>query len=200
MSQPSFFDVALSQRAHRVLKPDPVEDALIERILDAATHAPSAENRQPWVFIVVRDAGVRSQIAVLVREAWERGVRDYAQAQLGERFFAGVERWATVGLSEAPVLIVICGDTSLCDASLLPSSVFPATQNLLLAAHALGLGSLLSTLPVLVGAPLVELLALPAHITPMAAVPIGWPARPLRPPTRVSFRAKTFRDAFGRPW
>ena len=50
-----FFDVVLHQRAHRQFADDPVADELVERCLRAATHAPSAENLQPWVFIVVRD-------------------------------------------------------------------------------------------------------------------------------------------------
>ena len=58
-----FFEVALRQRATRELLPDPVPEALIERILEAGTHAPSAMNGQPWHFVVVQDAAVRQQIA-----------------------------------------------------------------------------------------------------------------------------------------
>lgn len=197
---PEFFDVVLWQRAHRVLKPDAIGDDLLERVLEAATHAPSAENRQPWAFVVVRDANVRERMAAMVRAVWDGGVRDLARRHLGDRFFVGVERWATVGFGEAPVLIVVCGDTSVCDEALLPSSIFPATQNLLLAAGALGLGSLLNTLPLLAGRPLYDLLALPAHMRPMAVISLGWPAQPLRKPTRIPFPTKSFRDRYGNPW
>jgi len=196
----AFFDVVLTQRAHRSFRPDPVGDDLIERVLEAATHAPSAENRQPWVFVVVRDRGLREGLASAVRAAWDGGVREHVRPHLSERFFASVARWATVGLGETPVIVFVCGDTSSCDASLLPSSVFPATQNLLLAAHALGLGALLSTLPVLVDPQLKARLELPAHLQPMAAVCMGWPARTLGKPHRVSFRAKAFRDRYGNTW
>ncbi|MEY2462716.1 MAG: hypothetical protein QOH64_854, partial [Acidimicrobiaceae bacterium] len=65
MSEPSFFDVVLRQRACRSFAPDPVGDDDIERILTAATHAPSAENMQPWVFVVVRDEATRASIGEL---------------------------------------------------------------------------------------------------------------------------------------
>src|SRR3712207_7047969 len=51
---PEFFDVVLNQRACRQFRDDDVPDEVVERVLTAATHAPSAENRQPWVFVVDR--------------------------------------------------------------------------------------------------------------------------------------------------
>lgn len=195
-----FFEVVLSQRAHRALLTDPIGDDQIERLLEAAIHAPSAENSQPWAFVVVREAALRGRIAELVRGAWEGGARQHSQSRLGERLLADVEGWATGGLAQAPVLIVICGDTSRVDSASLAASIFPATQNLLLAAHALGLGSLLSTLATVRGAELGALLELPPSLRPMAVVPIGRPARALRPPRRVPVRHKAFRDRFGCPW
>jgi nitroreductase len=195
-----FFSVVLSQRAHRALLPDPIADDVIARILTAATHAPSAENRQPWVFVVVRDAEQRRRIAAIVSEVWTSGVGEYARTRSSERLHDDVDRWATGGLADAPVMIAVCGDTREAEEFLLPSSIFPAVQNLLLAAHASGLGSLLSTLPVVAGDRLREILALPAEVIPIAVVPIGHPARRLKPPKRVPFRAKAFRDRYGEPW
>ncbi len=195
-----FFEVVRSQRAHRALLPDPVPEELLERILEAATFAPSAENTQPWAFVVVRDAALRARIGAFVRQAWEGFAREIARPGLSERFFVAVDRWATVGLAEAPVIVVVCADTTLTHEVALPSSIFPAVQNLLLAAHALGLGALLSTLPVMVGPQMAELLEIPEHVRPMAAVPIGWPARRLGPPRRISFRDKAFRDRWGVRW
>jgi len=62
-----FFAVVNRQRACRDFSERAVDDALVERVLEAATFAPSAENRQPWVFVVVRDAGMRAQIHELAR-------------------------------------------------------------------------------------------------------------------------------------
>jgi nitroreductase len=78
----------------------------------------------------------------------------------------------------APVLVVVCGDTGLGDRRVMEASVFPAIQNLLLAATALGLGSSLTTLPLVFGQELASIVALPEHVLPMAVIPLGWPARP----------------------
>jgi nitroreductase len=195
-----FFDVVRSQRAHRRFLPDPISDADVERLLDAAVHAPSAENSQPWEFVVVRDAAVRRAIAEVTRGVWEGLAREVVRGRLGPRLFGEVDRWASGGLADAPVLIAVCGDTSAADPGTLAASIYPATQNLLLAAHVLGLGSLLSTLPTLDGDRLSAVLGLPPHLRAMAVVPIGRPARALGPARRTPARAKTHRDRFGSPW
>ena len=62
------------QRACRSYTGEPVDDADLVAMLEAATHAPSAENRQPWVFVVVRDAATRRGIDELTKRVWdERG-------------------------------------------------------------------------------------------------------------------------------
>ena len=76
-------------------------------------------------------------------------------------------------------LVVVCGDTANSHEKALASSIFPAVQNLLLAAGALGLGSALTTLPVMDSSGISRLLELPDHVVPMALVPIGWPSRTL---------------------
>src|SRR5271166_687174 len=144
---PDFFEVVRSQRACRAFRPDPVEDALVERVLEAATFAPSAENRQPWVFVVVRDVERRSAIGGLTRQAWDAGGRAHSEARLAPGLLAEVD-------AGAPVLVVVAGDTALGDRRVMEASVFPAIQNLLLAATALGLGSSLTTLPLVFGAEL----------------------------------------------
>ena len=80
------------------------------------------------------------------------------------------------------------------------SSVFPAVQNLLLAAHALGLGSTLTTLPVLGGHELSELLGLPDGVEPLAVVPLGHPAMPLGRPRRRPLSEKAHLDRYGVPF
>jgi nitroreductase len=197
---PDFFEVALSQRAHRELLPDPIPDDVVERLLEAAVHAPSSENRQPWEFVVVRDAAVRQAIGDVARRVWSRLPADALRAHLGERLYAAVDRWTAGGLAASPLIVVVCGDTSLVDPGSLAASIYPATQNLLLAAHALGLGSLLSTLPTLQPQELAAALALPDRLVPMAVVPIGRPARGLKAPRRTPAAAKTHRDRFGVPW
>ncbi len=198
--QPGFFDVVLNQRAHRYLLPDPVPDELIEQVLTAATHAPSAENFQPWVFIVVRDPALRTEIGRLVAETWAGGAAEMTRPKVNDHIFREVTDWANEGLATAPVHVVVCADSTHTDPSLFPSSIFPAVQNLLLAALALGLGSLMSTFPVLFTDVLRERLALPDHLHPQAVIPLGYPAKQLKPPRRVPVREKTFRERYGQPW
>ena len=104
------------------------------------------------------------------------------------------------GIAAAPVLIVVCGDTRLTLDVALPSSVFPAVQNLLLAAHALGLGSTLTTLPVVGGDELSGPLGLPPEIVPLAVVPLGHLPKPLGAPRRRPLSEKAYRDRYGTPF
>ena len=179
------------------MRPDAVPPELIERILEAATHAPSAENSQPWAFVVVRDASVRRAIGELTATSWREAGRDRSRRLLPDQMFADVDAWATGGLAQAPVHIVVCGDTTLAPEFLLPSSVFPAVQNLLLAAQAEGLGSLLSTLPIHAGDAFRQLLGLPAHVVALALVPVGYPAKPLGPARRQPLAEKVHYDRWG---
>ena len=197
---PTFFAVALRQRACRQFADGPVDDALVFRCLEAATHAPSAENLQPWVFVVVRDDGRRAAIADLTRRVWREAGRPNSEGRLEPGLLREVDAGAETGLAGAPVLVVVCGDSTVAHRSTLPSSVFPATQNLLLAAGALGLGSAMTTLATLAATDLSDALGLPDHVHPMAVVPLGWPARPLGPPRRVAVDRVAHRDRYGTVW
>jgi nitroreductase len=194
------FEVVHRQRACRTFSDAPVEDDVVEKVLDAATFAPSAENRQPWVFVVVRDGDRRSAIGALTRQAWEGGGRVHSESRLAPGLLSDVEIGAQGGVAGAPVLVVVAGDTRLGDRRVLEASVFPAIQNLLLAATALGLGSSLTTLPLVFGRGLAAIAALPAEVIPMAVIPLGWPARPLSPPRRLPLSDKAHRETFGTPW
>jgi nitroreductase len=195
-----FFDVVLRQRASRQFADTPVDEELVERCLRAATHAPSAENLQPWVFIVVRDDKLRAGIAELTRQAWRQGGRQHSAGRLEDSLLRSVDQGAEGGMGSAPVIIVVCGDTAIGLEATLSSSVFPATQNLLLSATALGLGSAMTTLATRFADELRELLDLPGSVRPMAVVPVGWPARSLGPPRRLPLRERAYRDRYGEPW
>jgi nitroreductase len=196
----SFFAVVLGQRACREFEARPVPDRLIEQCLEAATHAPSAENKQPWVFVVVRNDDLRRQVAALTRQAWRHGGRAHSEGRLPPALLEEVDRGAETGMEGAPVLVVVCGDHDIGLESTLPASVYPATQNLLLAASALGLGSAMTTLATLFAEELGQALDLPDHVVPMAVVPIGWPARPLGRPRRLPLIERAHLDRYGHPY
>jgi nitroreductase len=197
---PDFFEVVDTQRAARSFLPDDVDDETIGRILTAATHAPSAENSQPFVFVVVRDPATRRIIGELTARLWQGGARALEEDRLSPALHADVDRGAMGGIAAAPVLVVVCGDTRLTSAQAIDSSVFPAVQNLLLAAHALGLGSTLTTLPVVAGDELAAPLGLPPEVVPVAVVPLGHLPKPLGPPRRRPLSEKAHRDRYGTPF
>ncbi len=200
MPLPDFFSLVRTQRAHRAFADRPVSDAVIGLVLEAATYAPSAENRQPWEFVVVRDPQLRARIGDLTRRVWDERARDFARRRLAPGLFADVEAGATGGVSRAPVLVVVAADTERGLAATIPSSIFPAVQNLLLAATALGLGSALTTLTTGAATELREIVEMPEHVVPVAVIPLGLPARNLGPPRREPVSAHTHRDRFGTSW
>ncbi|MCH7481917.1 MAG: nitroreductase family protein [Chloroflexi bacterium] len=179
MAEPTFFDVVRSQRGVRLYRSDPVSQEDVDRILRAAVRAPSAANRQPWVFIVIRDREVKRSIGEL-----------YRQAQSPDRPPPPPGHF-TRETEEVPVIIVACVDLGDRPNGLdLPraASIYPAVQNLLLAAAALGLGTRL-TIP-FQNSPelLTELLGIPEGYAVAALIPLGYPAEPdhlggsIRPP------------------
>jgi nitroreductase len=122
---------------------------------------------------------------------------DHLDPKLAADVDGGIER----GLGGAPVIVVVAVDTnSGVHPRAIGSSIFPAVQNLLLAAGALGYGSALTTLTAAAGDELRAIVDLPEHATPTAVVLLGRPARPLGPPRRRPARATTHRDRYGVPW
>jgi len=200
VTDPDFFALVHAQRACRAFADEPVEDALVARVLDAATFAPSAENRQPWEFVVVRDPEQRGRIGDLMKRAWEAHARDHSVTRLTPKLFAEVDQGATGTISAAPVLVVVAADTTRGLPATVPSSIYPAIQNLLLAAGALGLGSALTTIATVFADELRDAVGLPEAVVPVAVIPLGIPARPLGPPRREPFAAHTHRDRYGSPW
>ena len=197
---PPLLDVVFAQRACREYASTPVDDATIELILRAGTHAPSAENKQPWEFVVVRDPDTQTVIHDLTEVAWVTAGRAFSETRITPELLKEVdEAVAGGGYRTAPVLVVVCVDLERGMRVTVGSSIFPCVQNILLAAAALGLGSALTTLGTQAGE-LQALLALPEHVEPTAVIPLGVPARPLGPPRREPVAEHTHRDRYGTAW
>jgi nitroreductase len=111
-----------------------------------------------------------------------------------------VDRGATGGIAAAPVHIVVCADVERGLEVTVASSIFPAVQNLLLAATAIGLGSALTTITTSFRSELAALLGLPPRVVPVAVVPVGRPAKPLGRPRREPFADHTHREQYGSAW
>jgi len=181
-----------TQRAIRRLRSDPVDDATVRRVLELAVKAPTGSNLQAWEFVVVRDPDVKHQLARLNRQAWavyKRMNRRRARADYKIERILDAVQWQADHFEEVPVIIVACLRGSrpvlpAVGASSYYGSIFPAVQNLLLAARALGLGAALTTLPLWSLRMARRTLGLPREVTPCALVPLGWPQGHYGPTTR----------------
>ena len=173
------FEAINTQRAMRRLKPDPVSDELIWKLLDAAVRAPSGGNRQPWNFIVVRDQATKKQIAEWYLDAWNKSyglIREAAMANPATaKTFASADYLAN-HLAEVPVFIIATvNNAGVAPVSPPGASIYPAVQNLMLAARALGLGTTLTTMHRANEEKVKELLGIPDQVETMALIPVGWP-------------------------
>jgi len=159
-------DFILGRRSIRIYSPGEVDDEVVTRLLEAAMAAPSAMTKDPWRFVVVRDRQMLAKLATLHPGA--------------------------AMLSAAAMAIVVCGDLDVAferELSYLLQDCSVAIENLLLAAHAYGLGACwVGIHPV---EPLIqrvkELLSLPASFIPVAAISLGQPGE--APPPRTRFNA-----------
>src|ERR1700719_3209057 len=166
----------------RRLKPDPVPNELIRKILEAGVCAPSGGNMQRWQFLVIRDPKVKETVGALYKRAWDEHVapryrwREHAAGMIGERFWRLLDaaEYLANHIHEPPVWIVPCleGATPTRTSG---SSIYPAVQNMLLAARALGLGATLTTLYLQFEREAEAALGLPSGVHSYALLPIGYP-------------------------
>ena len=195
-----------TQRSIRRLKPDPVDDALVIRLIELALKAPTGSNAQNWEFVVVKDRAVKERLARLNRVAWSiygrigrRANRDRPAMQ---RLLDAVE-WQAQHFAETPVVIVACLRGPRLPfpplaASSYYGSIYPSVQNLLLAARAAGLGAGVITLPLWSTWLARRALGLPWNVTPCAVVPLGWPRGRYGPTTRRPAGDVIHVDRYGR--
>ena len=186
------FEAIYSQRAIRKLKPDKVSDELVHKLIEAATKAPSGGNREPWAFLVVRDEASKKRIGEWYLDAWNRtyGQIDVEGGGLPEsmtRVYGAAEHLAH-HMSEVPVMIFVClrdaAPAGSPHAASMYGSIYPAVQNLLLAARGLGLGASLTTLHKAHEQEVKELLGIPETVETVALIPIGHPIGRYGPTTR----------------
>ncbi len=194
-----------TQRAIRRLKPDPVEDALVLRLIELALKAPTGSNAQNWEFVVVRDPAVKGRLAQRNRQAWRLygGIgRWLARKDAKMLRLLDAVQWQADHFEEIPVLVVAClrGLHAPFPPLLATSyygSIYPSVQNLLLAARAAGLGAALITLPLWSTISVRRILGLPLSVTPCAVVPLGWPIGRYGPTTRKPVGDVVSLDRYG---
>jgi nitroreductase len=227
MPEIGLFDAIYSARALRRLRPDPVPEEIITRILDAAIRAPSAGNAQNWAFIVVRDSEQRRGLGAIYRKASAIASEMYkarprpahmTEDQYRRMLNSGAYLWDHMG--EAPVLLVPCLHARAAPArEMLPASldamyerelayerqirgasIYPAVQNIILACRAFQLGTLITTNHIRCEDEVKALLGLPPDLSTYALMPIGYPEGKFGPLARKPVSEVAHADRWGAAW
>lgn len=211
------FEGIRTLRSVREFSEEPVSEEALRRVLDLAVCAPSGGNRQPWEFIVIRDPATRRTIRDYYVQAFQRYKQRVLQQATDGHPAAQtqVARWQknppdnfSENLHTIPVFILVCLDRQRIgiprdepsQPGAAPSayaSIYPAAQNILLAAHGLGLGAVLTTLYLSYAREIKTLLGIPDHIQTVALIPIGHPARKYGPPRRIPAKERTHFERWG---
>ncbi len=215
MGEIGIYEAMSTLRAVRRLRPDPIPDDVLHRVLEAATWAPTGGNVQPWRVVVVCDAERKQTLARLYAERWKAYSTQH-MALLGdapEAIRARTEKMLGAGnyladhFAETPAVLIFCFNPKLMavtDAGLDRisvvggGSVYTAVQNALLACRAEGLGCVLTTLLCECEPEVRELLAIPEPWGTAAAVPIGYPVlRGHGPISRRPVEKMAYADTWG---
>ena len=209
---PELFEIIESTRAMRRLKPDPVPDELVQKILRAGVCAANGGNTQRWRFLVVKDQAIKKKVQVYYKRALDEVVGPryrtsapppgVTRAQY-DRQHSAVE-YLTEHFHEAPVWIVACLDSPNRDVQgaapptrSAGASIYPAVQNMLLAARALGLGATLTTRHLLYEKEAEAALGLPPGVHSYAIIPIGYPMGNFGPVGRGPLKDIVYQDHWG---
>jgi nitroreductase len=196
--------------ACRYFKPDPVPDAVLERLFDAARHGPQGGNRQPVRYVVVRDPRLKKTLSEWYLQGWNRVLEMASRGQYraSPRMLSGATHMAN-HFADIPVLVVVCavfGDLTRTDADLdRPgvvggASIYPSVQNLMLAARNEGLGATLTTLLCAFEPQVKELLGIPAELITGATIALGYPERSFpKKLSRAAVSSMVFSEQYGTP-
>ena len=201
------FEIIRTTRSMRRLKSDPVPSELIRKILEAGVCAPSGGNMQRWRFLVIRDPEVKETVGALYKRAWDEQVApryragEPAPGMSRERFLRLLDaaEYLAAHIHEAPVWIVPCleGGTPMRTSG---SSIYPAVQNMLLAARALGLGTTLTTLYLQFEQEAEAALGLPPGVHSYALLPLGYPMGRFGPVRRVPLADVVYEERWGQAY
>jgi coenzyme F420-0:L-glutamate ligase/coenzyme F420-1:gamma-L-glutamate ligase len=198
------FDAIIERRSIRKYKPHPTSQELIKKVLTAAGWAPSAHNAQPYRFIVLKSTSIKRELAEAMAEAWAVDM-----AREGAKIETEIRRGRAERFAAAPVLVLAClsmdGMRKFIDEKRQMSerdsavqSLGAALQNLLLAAHAKGLGACWFCAPAFCRETVRKVLSIPADVEPEALIALGYPAEKPPVPHRKLLSDFCFKDKWGR--
>ncbi|MEO1059877.1 MAG: nitroreductase family protein [Actinomycetota bacterium] len=194
------FEAMSTCRAMRYLRPDPVEDELIEQVVTAATWAPSPGNSQGRDIVVVTDPAKKEPIAEAIAAVMADRVAAMERPDRTHRLMLDGTGHLVETLATCPVLIFVCGRAiypyGAPRESFVWSSIYPAAQNLIVAARALGLGTVFTTFQGVAEPVIRETLAIPDDVHIGCMIPMGWPERNFGPVNRVPYDQVVHRDGW----
>ena len=193
------FEAIASQRAIRRFKPDPVPDELITRLLQAAIKAPSGGARQGWSFIVIRDQETKGKIGELYRSGDGFSITPDMTGQV--RRVYGSAQYLEDHMEDVPVFILACIEAND-NGTFSAASIYPAVQNILLAARGMGLGSCLTTRQMRFEEEIKQMLDIPEGVATAALLPVGFPAEGVGygPTKRKALEEVAFDGGWGKSW
>jgi len=192
------FEAMSSCRAIRYLKPDPVPEDLVEQVITAATWAPSPGNSQGRDFIVITDKAKRETIGNAIENAMGSRVAAMERPDKTHRLMLDGTQHLLATLKTCPVLIFVCGKAiypyEAPRESFVWSSIYPAAQNLIVAARALGLGTVFTTFQGVAESVIRETLNIPDDVLIGCMIPMGWPDRNFGPVNREPYERVVHHD------
>lgn len=215
MAEIGIYEAMRSLRAVRRLRPDPIPEDVLGRVLEAATWAPTGGNRQPWRILVVKESRLKEKLGNLYWEVWTPFAKTYRAAAPAnenerQRFMRTLDSgdYLAANFGKSPVIAIFCfnpeqmaiTDSKLARPSVVGGgSVYPAVENLLLACRAEGLGCVLTTLLCQREPEVCDLLEIPKPWGTAAAIPIGYPiGRGHGPLIRRSITELSYLDTWGK--
>ena len=196
----SLLEGLATTRAIRRYTTDPIPDADLASILWHAGRAPSGSNRQPFRFLVLRDGPNAVAAKALLGEAFRDGwnAKRVTDGYRPSRFADSMQHYVD-HFEQVPVVVLVCLQRYRAPSPYEGASVYPACQNLLLAARALGYGGALTMWHHSVEAELRELLEIPDGVALSACITLGVPVGRHGPLKRKPVEEIAFDDAWGRP-
>ena len=193
-------EAIFSQRSIRRFRPEPISFEALQLVLEAANKAPSGGNRQPARFLVLTDAQVIKQFGALYHEAWWAKRRDEKRPWTSREAIPPEDRGSVAAarlageIQDAPCIVL-----ALSTGKGQASSVIPAVQNLMLAARALGIGSVPTTLHAQVLERVYGLLGIPVEMDFHLCIPLGYPRGRFGPTQRLATAETTYLNRWGAP-
>jgi len=200
--QPGLFETIYTTRALRRFKPDPIPEDVLFQLFDAAIRASSGQNAQDWRFIVITDPAVKAKMQEWALQGWARYQSRYGSSEdidrlpLSQRLSLRSVEHLAHNIATVPAVVAVLGMKGR--HSTPGGSTFPAVQNFMLAARALGLGA--SVFNLCLREELYGLIGVPENNQIYCLIPLGYPTDRQGPVKRKPVHEVVYMDRFGERW